>query len=1400
MGKIPVSSNHYRLRPLSRNEMMKMKKYTRVLINVLLLSTFLFAKNVPPGTIDGEVWSKDSSPYYILGDLEIVNLIILPGVSVLFKDNFKFEVTGTLTAQGFYSDSIYFKPAPDNQNGWQGISFTSESINSVLSYCRIEGANNQGIAIDQSSVNITNCDLISNNGDGIFITNAWLSSSISNCLFADNAGNGVSLNASVATFNNVIISDNSENGVYSPEANNAIKLSNVVIADNMQTGVYAPNGGNITIINSIIYYNTPDVALMNDDKIISYSDIGGSGLFPGLGNLNVDPQFVDHDRYLLSELSPCIDMGKSNEDIYFPPSLGSEKTDMGTYGGQDAGLWYPALYIKQDTLDFGKVTIDSSRSRLLMVHNYRDEDIIVNTISFAGENADVFSTNQTGFILSAGESKDITVLFRPLDETIYRAELILSTADHGLFSNHLQGQGAVPKISISDSLLDFGTVFVGDTAQTGLIVSNRGGDTLYINKISTGDSVFLAEVGSLRVSPDMGKDTIEIAFVPSWLENYQDTLVIESNDPQKPQLKIALNGKGIGSVIGLDRDMLDFKAVSLGADSTLMLKIRNSGNSVLEIQDLEILPLVYTPSAFRLKNKDISFPLLIEPAAEFELLVTFRPDSAHSDSAYLKITSNDPLHPSKEVLLKGTAVGPVLSIPYTDIDFGDVPILVDTVQSFSIRNSGNTILVIDSLLIRDSGAHPPTFEFVNANWFLPLNIQPDSGYTISIRYKPDKANSDSAYFLVTSNDPLNPQRKIKLSGKSLAPQIEADQAQLDFGHIPINSEAVKTVLLYNRGKGDLIIFADSLSLLGPDTAAFQLKALPADMQIAPGDSDTIAVQVKTSLLGPKNALLKVVSNDPANRFLSIPLLALVYENEPAEIIFDPQHSSTQFIKGQKGNLSFRITSRSALDSASLLIRHSGKSAFTNVPLTVIAGTDFWATEIEAKWITERGFEYYVEAYYGWTSTIAPENGEKQPVSVQVAVPTLVFPQPTKKELYQKISVPVLTSGQTLADLFEDNLGPYDTKKYRLFDCIDGQNYTELSQLDIELPPGKALWLVTRNSVTLDLDNGLSLPADQPYSVSLKRGWNMIATPFAFPVSWADIDAVHPLRYFDGVDWLFVSALEPYKGYAVYVERDTTINIVAEEGTSARKVHKPNPLLAGEKWHIQLSVQTKSLKDMFNFAGVHPRANDRRDCYDYPEPPPIGSFAALYFVDEQQKHFSTNYRKPDQKGYVFPFEVLNNENEEMTIFLTPSNLPADFGWLVLSPETGIKYKGNVIRCSATKCRYQLVVGTKEFLREVSASYKTLPVKFELRQNYPNPFNPVTRIAFQLPNTEKVSLNVFNILGQRIKTLINNRALQAGYYSLRWDGDNDYGKKVSAGIYFLQFRSDNYYKTIKMIMQK
>jgi len=91
----------------------------------------------------------------------------------------------------------------------------------------------------------------------------------------------------------------------------------------------------------------------------------------------------------------------------------------------------------------------------------------------------------------------------------------------------------------------------------------------------------------------------------------------------------------------------------------------------------------------------------------------------------------------------------------------------------------------------------------------------------------------------------------------------------------------------------------------------------------------------------------------------------------------------------------------------------------------------------------------------------------------------------------------------------------------------------------------------------------------------------------------------------------------------------------------------------------------------------------------------------------------------------------------------------------------------------------------------------PLTFELAQNFPNPFNPETTIKFQLPFAQKTTLQIFNVLGQKVATLVDDE-LSAGSYSLRWQGINDTGSRVSSGVYFYRVESGNFVKTRKMLL--
>ncbi len=90
--------------------------------------------------------------------------------------------------------------------------------------------------------------------------------------------------------------------------------------------------------------------------------------------------------------------------------------------------------------------------------------------------------------------------------------------------------------------------------------------------------------------------------------------------------------------------------------------------------------------------------------------------------------------------------------------------------------------------------------------------------------------------------------------------------------------------------------------------------------------------------------------------------------------------------------------------------------------------------------------------------------------------------------------------------------------------------------------------------------------------------------------------------------------------------------------------------------------------------------------------------------------------------------------------------------------------------------------------------TLVRTYELRQNYPNPFNPVTTIEYAIAAPGRVQVEIFNLLGERVKTLVDQNQT-TGIHKVEFDGAS-----LSSGVYFYTIRSGDFFKTKKMILLK
>jgi hypothetical protein len=162
---------------------------------------------------------------------------------------------------------------------------------------------------------------------------------------------------------------------------------------------------------------------------------------------------------------------------------------------------------------------------------------------------------------------------------------------------------------------------------------------------------------------------------------------------------------------------------------------------------------------------------------------------------------------------------------------------------------------------------------------------------------------------------------------------------------------------------------------------------------------------------------------------------------------------------------------------------------------------------------------------------------------------------------------------------------------------------------------------------------------------------------------------------------------------------------------------------------------------------------------------------------------------DNQNNVISFATTNADGQYSIPQLVNQNYKAVVTILnVPTVETQVLVNGNVNRDFTLNAP----TGTDD-------QYQTTPSMSVSLTNYPNPFNPSTTIAFNVPKASNVTVEVYNLKGQKVKTLVHD-FLSTGLQQLNWNGTNDMGKTVASGIYFAKVKGTNFHSTHKMVMLK
>ncbi len=159
--------------------------------------------------------------------------------------------------------------------------------------------------------------------------------------------------------------------------------------------------------------------------------------------------------------------------------------------------------------------------------------------------------------------------------------------------------------------------------------------------------------------------------------------------------------------------------------------------------------------------------------------------------------------------------------------------------------------------------------------------------------------------------------------------------------------------------------------------------------------------------------------------------------------------------------------------------------------------------------------------------------------------------------------------------------------------------------------------------------------------------------------------------------------------------------------------------------------------------------------------------------------------------------------DFTIELTNNAMVAEYRTLgnetilvIVEPESDrlFTYTGDYTITSV------IAVNVLSRTMEIELTDRILPDVFELSQNFPNPFNPNTQIQFTLGKDNLVSLNIFDIQGRLVKSLVSNSYYLSGYHNITWNGKNNLGIQVPSGMYIYKLVSENQTITRKMVLMK
>lgn len=789
-------------------------------------------------------------------------------------------------------------------------------------------------------------------------------------------------------------------------------------------------------------------------------------------------------------------------------------------------------------------------------------------------------------------------------------------------------------------------------------------------------------------------------------------------------------------IFGIAPASLSFGTINLGDNSTLPVTVSNTGNEALNITNI-----VSSDAQFTFAPN--TFPVVIPAGGNQVFNVTFAPTVIGLVSGSLTFTHNAAGSPSVlPVQGTGYAPSPVFSASPASLNFGSVGVGGNSTLPVTVTNTGDLLLTISNIVSSDA-------QYTFAPGTFPVNIPAGGNVVFNVTFTPAAAGTVNGSLTFTHNAPGSPTvYALTGIGFTVAPVFGISPTSLNFGNVSVGGTATLPVTISNTGNAPL-----SVSNIVSSAAQFTFAPNVFPINVAAGGNAVISVTFTPLAAGLVNGTLTVTHNAAGS---------------PATVTLEGTGQT------QGGTLRFLEASQSLPDGSQNNPDAVVLQGYTGQPLKALQ-FDLVVGRIEGRLIlrsVERGaaipagaFNFSYQIYPGPT---LPDGSSIDVVKVVILGngTNAILPNPNAQE--------ILKFAFDIVDITTPSAVTYNSLQNVL-----GATGTPVINANISTGPDEIINIYNGTPMGLlgdvNLDNQVNILdillmidhilgrvtlTGQAFTQGDIAPW-AVGAPLPIPdgvINVLDLSVLQNIV----LTGLYPSGAPVNKAFSSPFEITTNSMNKITPGMDAKLT-----FYLTEKG---ITVQLESIKrvkgvqiELDGLGTIIPSGTPMTSIFDQ----------ALYYQASDFLRTLTYDAEAvpiDAGDYLLariPFQLKNADR-------------INISKIIVADEDN-----NAMQKVEVEIRYD--------------EYSTLPLDYMLSQNYPNPFNPSTTVEFQVPHAANVTLKIYDMLGQEIRTLFSGQ-LEGGRYKADWDGLSDAGVQMSSGSYIYRMVSGEFVQSKKMVLVK